>query len=231
MKKTLITLLAISGLAMGVTIDSAVIYKTGELESSYTLSEEVKFSGDFTLSLTLNVEAVRNFLNGSAGFYTFANVHASTQGNAGILFENNAEAGLKVGVTTDNVSTQVVDSPNWSRDYSTLSSIKWENVKSAAITLVHDSTVRTDYYLTVFTGDAYTTFNGGGTNLKWSGGFETVDSLSVSTDYVTGVALFNSALTQTEVSTFHQDYMIPEPATATLSLLALAGLAARRRRR
>ena len=42
--------------------------------------------------------------------------------------------------------------------------------------------------------------------------------------------LFNSTLTAGEVAAYGSPVAIPEPATATLSLLALAGLAARRRR-
>ncbi len=45
------------------------------------------------------------------------------------------------------------------------------------------------------------------------------------------LALHQGAMTAAEVKAFYNSRSIPEPATATLSLLALAGLAARRRRK
>ena len=52
---------------------------------------------------------------------------------------------------------------------------------------------------------------------------------------VTSAYLYNSRITKSEAETITQalgkSSVIPEPTTATLSLLALAGLAARRRRK
>ena len=47
--------------------------------------------------------------------------------------------------------------------------------------------------------------------------------------YIADLSVYNSALNQKEIMKFAG--LVPEPSTATLSLLALAGLAARRRRR
>ena len=46
-----------------------------------------------------------------------------------------------------------------------------------------------------------------------------------------GLYIHNQALTDAQVEAFVESISVPEPTTATLSLLALAGLAARRRRK
>ena len=59
---------------------------------------------------------------------------------------------------------------------------------------------------------------------RWGGGYRIGGDETVDFDNIT---VWNRALTASEVS----GLVIPEPTTATLSLLALAGLAARRRRK
>ena len=59
---------------------------------------------------------------------------------------------------------------------------------------------------------------------RWQGGATLSEGETVDFDNIT---FWNKALSDSEVS----GLVIPEPTTATLSLLALAGLAARRRRK
>jgi uncharacterized protein (TIGR03382 family) len=66
-----------------------------------------------------------------------------------------------------------------------------------------------------------------GTGFKFT--YSDVLGVSANADLVDSVYLVGSVLTASEVQSIHQS--IPEPATATLSLMALAGLAARRRRK
>ncbi len=58
-----------------------------------------------------------------------------------------------------------------------------------------------------------------------------VSSVKVDKDYVTAFSVTNATLTNNAAGIGAAAANIPEPATATLSLLALAGLAARRRRK
>ncbi|MBR5878575.1 MAG: PEP-CTERM sorting domain-containing protein [Akkermansia sp.] len=77
-----------------------------------------------------------------------------------------------------------------------------------------------------FTGST-TKFNN--TDYKFT--YSDVTNLSVNSNLVSDALMFDSCLTNSDVISVHSSMMIPEPTTATLSLLALAGLAARRRRK
>ncbi len=76
------------------------------------------------------------------------------------------------------------------------------------------------------------------TDLEWSG---TLDKVQIASAYGNGgwnttadmddIGIWNRALTTEEAQSLSVTWSIPEPATATLSLLALAGLAVRRRRK
>lgn len=59
---------------------------------------------------------------------------------------------------------------------------------------------------------------------------ESISSFKLNTDYITSAAVTPALLSASQAGSAAAA-LIPEPATATLSLLALAGLAARRRRR
>ena len=72
-----------------------------------------------------------------------------------------------------------------------------------------------------------------GTNkdLKWSGGIGTIESININGNYVEDTYLFRGTVDKDNAFALNAAALVPEPTTATLSLLALAGLAARRRRR
>ena len=69
--------------------------------------------------------------------------------------------------------------------------------------------------------------------LRWSD--FVMDTLKVNPDYVAKVALYDKTLSKDDALASNRAIFtmqnVPEPATGTLSLLALAGLAARRRRK
>ncbi len=68
--------------------------------------------------------------------------------------------------------------------------------------------------------------------LRGSGQWTTLTVNSALTSALDSLFVFNNTVTTTDLVSISRDAMtVPEPATATLSLLALAGLAARRRRK
>lgn len=71
----------------------------------------------------------------------------------------------------------------------------------------------------------------GPNNLDYKFSYTDITNLSVNSALVSDALMFSSKLSGSDVVSVHSSMMVPEPTTATLSLLALCGLAARRRRR
>lgn len=86
-------------------------------------------------------------------------------------------------------------------------------------------------YFTVImdNGDRYEFAGATTAGFKFS--YNDLTNLSVNSALVTDALMFDSVLNSGDVISVHSSLLIPEPTTATLSLLALAGLAVRRRRK
>ncbi len=120
---------------------------------------------------------------------------------------------------------------------SNLSSISVANIVSAAVTFTCDGTTAATVYLTLVDKDGTsTTYYGSNEDLRTSAGLgNDLASLGIRTEYISSVYLMSGIATATEATAMNSAAIaavaVPEPTTATLSLLALAGLAARRRRK
>ncbi len=113
-----------------------------------------------------------------------------------------------------------------------LEDVDLSNVDYIAFTLSHNDMNETYAALTLVSGDEVVTYYGENTGLKWSSGFGSLTTVTYSDALVTGLFLMEGAYDEgLEYLNTAAIKAIPEPATATLSLLALAGLAARRRRK
>ena len=103
---------------------------------------------------------------------------------------------------------------------------------------VSTSYVWAQLYLSFDKGESYTLTHDMSQPKGWQdGGFETIYSFSCNSTYVSNIDVYNTCLEEKDVAAAIEhvtkgasNSSIPEPTTATLSLLALAGLAARRRR-
>ncbi|MBR5876753.1 MAG: PEP-CTERM sorting domain-containing protein [Akkermansia sp.] len=112
-------------------------------------------------------------------------------------------------------------------------------LNSISVTQVHtDGTSSAIYTTLIWEDNTVNTFTATNTSLKWSsnntGVFGAWDYLGVNTELVNSVYLFSDTVnadTAWSLNTAAAAALVPEPTTATLSLLALAGLAIRRRRR
>ena len=109
---------------------------------------------------------------------------------------------------------------------------KLATLTSAAITLSHDNTTSTSLYVTMtFSDGTISELYGTNTDLRWDAGIGTIESINVNDVYVKDTYLFRGTVGKDNAFALNAAALVPEPTTATLSLLALAALAARRRRR
>lgn len=253
MKKTLITLMAVAGCVSG-----AEPVWSGSTPTTYDASALSSFTVDITLDVaTLQAESGANF-NGSAKVIDLAgtwdgsgmagtldiNVNGSSSSKTSSLY-----AGSKAAVGNYNsayaltgISTTTIFDRNTA----------WDTIAGASLVFAKDSTGENDAVsacLTLnYTDGSQVVYYGQNTGIKFTvdhDGDSTTPKivdyhLEVSTvtfagGFATYAEIYSGAMSETEAklvgASLAPTVYIPEPATATLSLLALAGLAARRRRR
>ena len=213
MKKTLIALLAMfsGGYAMG---EQTTIDFTFSSPSGVITFDNISLAQDWTLSFSLMVTPTNGFNNYGTPILSTENdpftatqklqVYAGIAGNSIVVKPNRGDDSCKSTLNTD-----VQD--------------EWKATSYKEFELSYDLETTT---LTVNVTDA------AGTSIldaDWSG--VTFDNCYLS-QLKTGISqnMLNSQQWSLPTGSFTYG-SIPEPTTATLSLLALAGLAARRRRR
>ena len=215
MKKTLITLMALAGVACGKTITLSSI------EADFVTSP-VKagncWSGDYILTFTLTDDYTLAGRGSVVGSYRGSAVNDAYGYNAIVLGGSDKALTLTVGRgrafnTVDNAT---------GIDAATTFTFAPDATDKVTFTTQIEKGVK--YTLTVTGGDQAMT-----PTLTWAGGSETLASYK-------GNMNENAALTYAvNAGTITKEIpvtpSVPEPATATLSLLALAGLASRRRRK
>ncbi len=205
MKKTIIALMAMTGVAMA---ESYVMDKGGDL-----------FAGPFTLTFTLEETfAVTGDYDILAAYYqvngSSYNVNAFQLNSNGTLTLNRGGA-LSATTLTNDVTTGTSDSSTFTIDGETAYTLG-----AGSYTLKYlggtNGSAAADLYLNDV---KVASFTGGNHNMN--GTQQGGNTITLQTNDSYNVVATNYPGMPT----------IPEPTTATLSLLALAGLAARRRRR
>lgn len=200
----------------------------------WTTNTGGKFTNAFTFSMKLVDFDAANWTD-ALSLYT----NGTTSGtNNSLQLQKNASGELMA-------YTQNFTGSNVTEDASNINLGKVDSLKGKVLTLVFDATGNTNTLTAYVDGTALTdivtfTYADGVTASTALTGFQFGTAFggerasnSVTVD---DIALWNRALTAEEVATLPMvaagsNDVIPEPATATLSLLALAGLAVRRRRR
>ena len=237
MKKTLITLLAMASCAMGLTLEDAVATSNG---SAITLNEATsaitavvvvdiaKLQAGMAKDAALNKYTIINFDSSSdIGIQTnYSSYDHDSNSDTPNLINN---SGLYGCWNSGNAYSFGMNNGFESASF-------WEGGAAAAITLT--------YKYNAGTSGTFTLLDAQGNVLKSLGGdYNTTlrgQGLSFSTvafdaEIVTNAYVFNQVVATAEeakaLGVAAASTLIPEPATATLSLLALCGLAARRRRR
>lgn len=278
MKKTIIALLALGGIAMGETVPQATLpagVTVSDLTTGYAITD-----GTFSFALTLDVSKLKKYLNtGGTADKRLILSHQWTADTSydqtveGVTSRVEATTEFCIGVTTNFTSSNnkiTTDSGLYTRLLQNQNPLKpgTSNVdKYNRRRVTSDSAMLSSMYnsnLSQFDWDsvsaAYMTYtydnSSTGANKGLSITFNLVDDEGVSRyasydrddalryssyntynayfdqDLVTAATYYADTLTKEQALTAaHVTKLVPEPTTATLSLLALAGLAARRRRR
>ena len=249
MKKTLVALMALASVACAgqiVTMDQLVAGATlgeGVVKDTYYTSTVYNFSNQGAITNISN-STVIEMLSGTTGYVTIAAWVNQTDGGEDALFSVGGQNdGFKFSLKNDNlqVTTKGVADKNTSMAVTqgTMDAPAWTLV---AVTIDLDKTGSDSYF---FTGtDGYTTLNmSTGWNLgSWNalstealaiGSGNGNSDRDVYAGQIANLTIFFSETAATSdsiMAVMGNTAPIPEPATATLSLLALAGLCARRRR-
>ena len=278
MKKTIIALLALGGIAMGETVPQATLpagVTVSDLTTGYAITDST-----FSFALTLDVSKLKEYLNtGGTAQKRLILSHqwtADTSYNQtveGVTSTVEATTEFCIGVTTNFSSqngkitsdsglytrllqkqtplkpgTQNVDkydrkemtsdgamlSPLYN---SNLSAFDWDSVSAAYMTYTYDNNENGANKGLAIT---FNLVDDGGVSLYAS--YDRDDGLRYEhyntynayfdQELVTAATYYADTLTKEQALTAaHITKLVPEPTTATLSLLALAGLAVRRRRK
>ena len=263
MKKTLITLLALSGmLSMSAYATETTSLKLFDatLTSSNGAEMNMDAAGmaankEFTLTMSINANKLMELLSTSASTETntwIAQISTERSGNTdystglAVVYassSNETDASLMAGYynsgsklvgknfnVTDGTTTTTYLSSIVTSAWGYNSTTQTSDIKAAAVTI--SGTVGSNFSicLTMKKTDGslleYT-----GTTSGYSFGSTTdINSVSFNSSVVNSAYYFDSIATTKNAKSLNAA-LVPEPTTATLSLLALAGLAARRRRK
>lgn len=218
--------MALSGMAMGVetkTLDECILGK----KADFILTLNLDASAISTLLPNLNdsnegvvfatVESGSSFTGLAMGKWGTGDVYLQTPGKSGQL-SGGLGATTSNGVTVNGQSlTESASSTLTGLSFTNMAGTDWSKVDSAVLTLRHEgSKDLSTATLTLTVDDAVYTVIGATSNSDraWDT-YAATTTLKYNTNFVTSASFL----------------AVPEPTTATLSLLALAGLAARRRRK
>lgn len=216
MKKTLFALLALGGICLASPTEdlqalvTTINYKQGD---SFTLQFEMEDG------LTSNIWTLISFSDDYALRSQQGQYLGLAAGNVGI------GSWISDSPTRDGNSFSVEVAGKglgWFSYNGGANNIKnSQNIRHSTITLSYDADLNTTVLEATFHND------------QDGNGWPTNTTTITMTDFGEGLDATKFAFTNDSGVTFKSDSLkfVPEPATATLSLLALAGLAARRRRR
>lgn len=253
MKKTLITLLAMAGISFGAAPDLA----TANITTNGTTNSYWTLDGDFTVALTLDVTELKKVLEkGQSPTWGTNLVSYNANGTLTGVCTNGGSSNSQIntsGLYARWGNTTNWNSVQWQGSGVNLSDLNgdaegtgWDSVTSAGLVYSFGSTAGTAVSFVMYDAngsalvESYVVADG----LK--SGSATNQVLTLHSDIVAASYFFDERVAFVDAdykslaaaaagaavpTTESWTRVIPEPATATLSLLALCGLAARRRRK
>lgn len=232
MKKTLIALLALGSCALGLELKqgdiTGYVHVSGESmadwKTNFTITELTGGSLQFSDVLIASTTGDTSNRTVTTVAITLDASKLATQAANTPLLTLDGTTDIGIGFTTDRKASTM-----WGDNYSYFA-VNSVLPTTGSVTLTFSFG---DGGTSLYVGTAYDTHQG----LKGAVGEITamtlsayaVDALQSITTYA-GVASLRDTALASSAAALNAAHAIPEPATATLSLLALAGLAARRRR-
>lgn len=248
MKKTTIALFALTGVASATDLTLAdALYN-----SSADITGISGISGSYAYTLNFDIEAIKGILGKNSGEgvvrpmlvvadNTYDMGLAMALNNTGFVGTYNYNSSAMTNLTMEGVSDEHRQPMTGSgstpatnafanNDANSLNG-KFDKLTGLALTFSHTNAASSSLFVTLtFSDNTKSELYGTNTGFMWSTGSGSVNNLYINEDYVDTVYLFNQAI-DSETAFKLNAAAIPEPTTAALSLLALAGLAARRRRK
>ena len=206
-------------------VEALSVFTTGKPTSGASkiplLSWKVDNAGTENVDHTVNISVNNNSSNSNittGGFYfKSANDDSAFTSTGATVFGSNGTAAT-----------------------SALTSIDWTNAAGAALTVTYNgissrtAPLGVQIYFSVAMNDgSIVTLNAGNPGTQWVTNEYDVTEIRYTTTYLDALTIYDGYATADQAWELNKGVLpsIPEPATATLSLLALAGLAARRRRK
>lgn len=240
MKKTLVTLLAAAScsVAFGATPLSLEEVTTAQLAENPTSAA--------TVALTLNIDALKEIAGAGFGGISEANVIFAfsgawgngTTGELGVC--NNGSSAQHITSIYCYALLDATSSKNVSTGLGALfdSNTDWNSFDAISLVCSMVNSTEEQVALTTalsirYTDGSIVTYGGQSADIRWNSGAVhgfTAGGVTFSDELVLSSTTYTGALSLDEAKAFSAD-LVPEPTTATLSLLALAGLAVRRRRK
>ena len=208
----------------GWTLNAASTVTAGE---SLVFTDDllyVAYKGDSIHHNNITFTFVLDGLSANSGYNALYTLHTHDSKSGGNVI------GLCLDKDNSSYLTGIAQNQQWDNDQN--KDIEYPEGKFI-LTVQHTNQ---DYTLVYLNGELAAKISG----LRYSGDSHTMKQLNFGGNStggngvnvtLEGLYIHNQKLTADEIKTFVGSLPIPEPTTATLSLLALAGLAARRRRR
>ena len=241
MKKTIIAMMAMAGMAMATTNTKVVTSIT--LDGTQPTDTRLDLAYNETATLTVNTTANAVTIYGTDGYGLNTNNTSLTFNVLGTL---NATSNIKLAQTgsnsTINVTTTITDAELAAIDTNGLAS-RWV-VTADIFNNIAAFVTNNNISITL---NGLTGYADGGCIFDCNGTYYAASDITFDTDYASvnngatafdlkdGMVYTTLKITATSGASVkgigYVATAIPEPTTATLSLLALAGLAARRRRK
>ncbi|MBR6576550.1 MAG: PEP-CTERM sorting domain-containing protein [Akkermansia sp.] len=198
---------------------------TNDAKKTPLISWTITNSGDDTQQKSINI-SVNN--NSSNALITTAGFYYKKANNASCSLPDNTGAGSTQFETNGAAAT------------SYLSNVDWTNVAGAALTISYNGIssntgpLGVQLYFSVMMNDGTLgTYTAGSPDTRHVGNEWDVTAIGYDPTYLDALTIYDGYATAEQAWQLNKDVLpnIPEPTTATLSLLALAGLAMRRRRK